>query len=271
MAAAAPMADASGIGLNWTADLGEYPDAFAAELRDPERCPEEWLLALHRVPYSFHLRSGKTLAQGFYDAHFAGASEATNAVDAWEETRDLVDAERYTNVHVILEETARRAEIWRESTTEWLARISGIPDGSGFVGSHSSRIEAEIMESTRYASQRSEEPEDASASAFSVCHAAECAVGTRFHGEENVYRVEVGYFDERAGTSHFELRINGKVRARWASVTRGGDPTGATAERFALNGIRLKPNDHVEIHAVPYDGAQAAMDFVEITRDPRWN
>jgi alpha-glucuronidase len=270
-----PLADSRGLGTDRTAtgtgETKRYPAAFAAMLDDPSQCPDRWLLALHRVPYTATLRSGKTVAQGFYDAHFAGAVQASNAVDAWESIKDLVDVERYAAVHALLDEAEKRADIWRESTTEWLARVSGVPDASGFAGSHAGRIEAETMETVRYASQRTREPEDASAGALSVCHGMECSMTTHFRGEADVYRVEVGYFDELAGTSAFELRVNGAVRGRWSSIARGADPGGATAERFIVNGIRLKPDDRVEILAVPHDGAQAALDFVEITRDPRWN
>jgi hypothetical protein len=270
-----PLADGHAIGTDrsatGTGETKRYPASFAAMLDDPSQCPDRWLLALHRVPYTATMRSGKTLAQAFYDAHFAGAVQASNAVDAWESIQDLVDVERYAAVHKLLDEAEKRAEIWRESTTEWMARVSGVPDASGFAGSHAGRIEAETMETVRYASQRTAEPEDASEGGVSVCHGVECSMTTRFHGEENVYRVEVGYFDERAGTADFELRVNGAVRGRWSSIARGAEPGGATAERFIVNGIRLKGNDRVEILAVPHDGAQAALDFVEITRDPRWN
>ena len=278
MAGAAALADAGGIGIDRTGLLKDYPDAFAAELRDPAQVPDRWLLAVHRVPYTVTLHSGKTVVQAFYDAHFAAAAQAANALDAWESTRELVDrglldGERYAAVHALLEEAARRAEIWRESTTEWLLRVSGVPDASGFVGSHPARIEAESMESVRYAAQRAQVPEDASGGAASVCHAVECAVSTRFRGEENVYRIEIGYFDETSGPSQFELRVNGTARARWGNVRMpGGDkpwmPDGALAERFVVNGIRLKAGDTVEVRGA---GGEAPLDFVEITRDPRWN
>ncbi|WP_074653827.1 alpha-glucuronidase family glycosyl hydrolase [Terriglobus roseus] len=279
MADAAALADEHGIGVERAEALEGYPDSFAAELRDPAQVPDRLLLGVHRVPYRATLHSGKTVVQSFYDAHFAGASEAANALDAWEGTQELVergllDGERYAVMHALLEGATRRAEIWRESATEWLLRVSGVPDASGFVGSHPARTEAESMESIRYAARRAKVPEDASGGAASVCHdAAECSVSTHFRGEENVYRIEVGYFDETSATSQFELRLNGKTRAHWSNMRRpGGDsewtPDGALAERFVINGIRLKPGDVVELRGT---GGEAPLDFLEITRDPRWN
>jgi alpha-glucuronidase len=273
MADAATLADAHGIGVDRTAGLDGYPASFAARLRDRSQIPDRWLLAVHRVPYTATVQSGKTVVQAFYDAHFAGAAQAVNALDAWESTRELVDPERYAAMHILLEEAARRAEIWRESTTEWLLRVSGVPDASGFVGSHPARLEAESMESIRYAASHAPVPEDASGGAASVCHAAECSVLTHFRGEENVYRIEVGYFDETSATSQFALRVNGKTRANWtnARIPGGGSEwsaSGVLAERFVVNGIRLKPGDVVELRGA---GGEAPLDFLEITRDPRWN
>jgi alpha-glucuronidase len=273
MADAAALADRRGIGVDHTMDLGGYPESFAAELRDPAQTPDRWLLGVHRVPYNTVLHSGKTVVQSFYDAHFGGASQQANALDAWESTRELVDPERYAGMHALLEEAARRAEVWRESTTEWLLRISGVPDASGFVGSHPSRTEAESMESNHYETVRAEVPEDASGGAASVCHAGACTVTTRFHGEENVYRIEVGYFNETSASSKFELHVNGNLRAQWTNLRVPGSnspwmPSGALAERFILNGIRLKPGDVIALHG---SGGEAPLDFVEITRDPRWN
>ena len=41
--------------------------------------------------------------------------------------------------------------------------------------------------------------------------------------------------------------------------------------RFTVNGIRLKPGDTVTLEAVPDGKDPAGVDFLEITRDPRWN
>jgi hypothetical protein len=271
-----PLADAKGIGVDRTAagtnEISRYPATFAETLADPDRCPEDWLLSLHRVPYQHMLHSGKTVTQTFYDAHFSGAAKAANAVDAWEETHGLVDSVNYNAVHEQLEQAARRAEIWRDSATEWLATASNMPDALSFVGNHSGRVEAESMKLRGYAVSTTQVQGDASAGKYISCSAAQCSASTPFQGEENVYRVEVGYFDD-AAASALELRVNGVARAHWSSAVAGPDSAvgGQTAERFVVNGIRLKPQDTVEILVSTRNGGHAPLDFLEITRDPRWN
>mgnify|MGYP002508773981 CR=1 FL=1 len=43
---------------------------------DIKTCPEELLLFFHHVPYTYRLKTGKTLIQHIYDSHFEGAMPA---------------------------------------------------------------------------------------------------------------------------------------------------------------------------------------------------
>lgn len=265
-----PLASTLSIGIDRAAggtnEIARYPDEFARQLSTVAQCPEEWLLLLHRLPYRATLPSGKTVVQTFYDAHFAGAAAAGNAEDAWESTQGLVDESRYNTVHAFLARAATHAEIWRETTTEWMQRTSGVRDALGFVGSHTGRVEAEAMQLTGYSVQTIG-PESASGSKRIVCGVGECTAAMKFTGDENVYRVEVGYLDEHVGSS-FELLVNGEVRARWQNSI---SPAAAEAERFIVNGVRLRTGDGLAVHAMAPGRAGAPLDFVEITRDPRWN
>ena len=272
-AAGIPLADRRGFGTDRTSsgtgELANYPETFIAILSDSAKCPVEWRLAVHRLGYSEPLIDGKTAAQSFYDAHFAGAAQAANALDAWESTRLLVDESRYATVHAALEEAARQAEIWRESTTEWLQHVSGVRDALGFVGSHPGRVAATEMQAVGYAV-----PETAPHDGLTalLCAPAECSSTTVFRGPANVYRIEVGYLRD-VSTSQFELRVNGVVRGRWESRS-ASPPTllrTSAAERFVANGIALKAGDQIEVHATANASDRAPLQFVEITRDPRWN
>lgn len=258
------VADRSAVGLDLSHEVAK--PAAQDTAGDARRCPAEWLLLLHREPYEFRRADGRTIAESVYDAVFTGASASINAVDAWDETRPLLDAERWQPVHDLLEETARRAEIWRDAVAAWLYRTSGIPDALGYAGRHPGRTEAEAMTLTGYKALLTEGTEAASGGSYVSCStAADCAAAMTFTGEANVYRVETGYFDAAGAAQRFTLRVNGSVRATWTSVARGAGPGGETAARFVQNGVRLKPGDTVEVRS------SGALDFVEITRDPRWN
>jgi alpha-glucuronidase len=259
-----PLADAKGIGVDRVSELSHYPAAFAAELADPATCPEKWLLAVHRVAPTWRLANTKTIVQAFYDAHFAGSSQMSNALDAWESTKDLVDGERYAAIHDLLSDAARHGEIWRDVTTEWMERATGVADEPHFVGSHPGRVEAEKMVLKGFIPAPAAEPEDGSGGAYAACSLGQCTAEMLFRGEANVYRIETGYYGSATG-GWLELRVNGVPQGRWPVEQEPGRPGSAVAERFVVNGVRLKPDDRVAVVG------QTALDFIEVTRDPRWN
>ncbi len=256
------------------AEVDRYPTVFAAQLADPARCPARWLLLFHRLPYTHMLPDGKSVAQAIYNAHFSGAAQTENALDLWQTTEGLVDAPRFAAVQTFLSHGAVHAEIWRERTTEWLQAASGVPDALGFVGSHPGRVEPESMQLSGYTLQKAA----AALREQLLCGAASCSAKTRFAGAANVYRVEIGYADAHHGTA-WHLLVNGEERAHWQDATdrmahvveaRGGS-TAPEEERFVVNGVRLDPGDTVEVRAEVEGSGSAPLDFVEITRDPRWN
>ena len=240
-------------------------------LADPTLCPQPWLLQFHRLPYDTKLAGGKTLVQSIYDERFNGASTAANAEDAWFETKDLVEPERWQPVRDALAENARRAEVWRDSATEWMQRVSGVLDELAFVGRHPGRVEAEGMTLKGFTAELTEDREASSAGSYVACHTAPCNATTTFRGDGNVYRIDAGYFDENEGSAKFELAVRGVVRATWHSEPRNEAAGGDTAERVVVNGIRLQPGDDVTVRVMTQDGAVGGLDFLEITRDPRFN
>ena len=50
-------------------------------------CPDELLLFMHHVPYSYKLHSGKTVIQFIYDSHYEGAETVANWARQWKARR----------------------------------------------------------------------------------------------------------------------------------------------------------------------------------------
>ena len=46
-------------------------------------CPDELLLFMHHVPYTYKLHSGKTVIQHIYDSHYEGATLRPRLVKEW--------------------------------------------------------------------------------------------------------------------------------------------------------------------------------------------
>ena len=62
----------------------------------PETCPEELLLFFHHMPYTYQLKSGKTIIQHIYDTHFEGAKDAEKMLHLTELKNSLISIHRVT-------------------------------------------------------------------------------------------------------------------------------------------------------------------------------
>lgn len=74
-------ADHDGIGMDRTVSTGtvfsgQYPAKVAEKFESIETTPDDLLLWFHHVNYTHVLKSGKSVIQHFYDAHYAGAETA---------------------------------------------------------------------------------------------------------------------------------------------------------------------------------------------------
>ena len=93
-------ADHEGVGMDRTVAtgtgyIGQYPPEVASMYESLATCPDQLLLFMHHVPYTYKLHSGKTVIQHIYDSHYEGAASAAKFVSDWQELKGLVDDERY--------------------------------------------------------------------------------------------------------------------------------------------------------------------------------
>ncbi len=128
-------ADHLGIGVDRT-DKGtgyaqQYYEENAAMYNDPSSCPEELLLFFHHIPYTYRLKSGKTLIQHFYDSHFEGAQEAEGLLREWESLEQFIPKEVYARVKERFSLQLDNAREWRDQFNSYFFRKSGIADEKG--------------------------------------------------------------------------------------------------------------------------------------------
>ena len=148
-------ADSKGVGMDRTVAtgtgyIGQYPPELAKIYENLATCPDDLLLFMHHVPYTYVLHDGKTVIQHIYDAHYQGAATAQTYAPRWETLHGLVDEQRYEQVLQLFTYQAGHAIVWRDAVTKWFQNISGIPDSQGRVGNYPNRIEAENMTADGY-------------------------------------------------------------------------------------------------------------------------
>ena len=169
-------ADEKGIGKDRTATTGssftvQYPKPIADRFESLDTCPESLLLFVHRVPYTHMLKSGKTVIQHIYDAHYQGARDAARLVQQWQSLKGHVDDERFAAVLARLQYQAGHAKVWRDAVCTWFLHESGIADNEGRVGNYPNRFEAEALTLEGY--------EPLNVTPWETASGGQCAAGSR--------------------------------------------------------------------------------------------
>ncbi|HLV10283.1 MAG TPA: alpha-glucuronidase, partial [Halanaerobiales bacterium] len=126
-------ADHSGIGVDrsvktGTGFAGQYYPENANKFETPESCPEELLLFFHHIPYTYKLKSGKTLIQHIYDTHFEGVEQVIKMKEEWKELKGRIAKSEYQAVLSGFEKQLKNAREWRDVVNTYFFRKSAIDD-----------------------------------------------------------------------------------------------------------------------------------------------
>lgn len=125
-------ADGKGIGVDRTTEGTGYTTQYYAEnaqkFNDLKECPEELLLFFHHVPYTYKLKSNKTIIQHIYDTHFKGATQVEEMLDLWRTLTNIIGKKSYDRTYERLLEQWNHAKEWRDVINSYFYRKSMIED-----------------------------------------------------------------------------------------------------------------------------------------------
>ncbi|KAJ5764727.1 glycoside hydrolase family 67 protein [Penicillium odoratum] len=224
--------------------LGMDRTVATARFEDIDTTPDELLLWFHHVPYTHVLKSGKTVIQQFYDAHYDGARAVQTFLKDWEALLN----------------------------TFYHAKC-GIDDERGRVGNHPWRIEGEDMELEGYEVESVTPFEDASGSRAIVTvpgvqlGTAKCTVPF----VSGIYDVAVNYYDHLGGTSQYQIFLNDRLIGSWAGDLEeklGHDFSdlvdGYSATRITFKDVKVNKGDRLKIIGKPNGPERAPIDYVSL-------
>lgn len=128
-------ADHQGIGVDrsheGTGYAMLYREPNASIYDDKEKCPDELLLFFHHIPYTWKLRSGKTVIQHIYDSHFEGVEVVDEMVEQFKALQGRLPEAAYERMIGRLLEQKEHAREWRDQINAYFHRKSGILDEKG--------------------------------------------------------------------------------------------------------------------------------------------
>lgn len=105
-----------------------YREPNASAYDDREKCPDELLLFFHHIPYTWKLRSGKTVIQHIYDSHFEGVEIVDEMVERFEKLQGKLPDKAYRRMAGRFMEQKEHAREWRDQINTYFYRKSGILD-----------------------------------------------------------------------------------------------------------------------------------------------
>lgn len=128
-------ADHLGIGVErgktGTGFTQTYLEPNASLYEEIETCPEELLLFFHYRPYTYRLKSGKTLIQHIYDSHFEGVEDVEEMVSLWEGLKGKIPDEIFERVKLRMDHQLDNSAEWRDQINTYFYRKSFIMDEKG--------------------------------------------------------------------------------------------------------------------------------------------
>ncbi len=253
-----------------TGYIGQYSPEVAKLYETLTRCPDNLVLFMHHVPYTYQLHSGKTLIQEVYDSHYWGAAQVQTFIDRWKQLQGIIDSDRYQSVLEHLQYQAGHAIVWRDAINNWFQKESGIADKSGRVGNDPNRIEAESLHLDAYQIIPIEPWEDASNEHAISCPEGvpTCSATLDFNRPAGWYRINIQYFDTTPGVAHLTVFVGDQPITEWKSDANlpWKIPNGDTSTRKYVGTVALRPGDKIRIVGTPDDSDRAAIDYIEIIK-----
>jgi alpha-glucuronidase len=124
-------ADSIGIGFNRTATgsnaLEQYHPAARQQWENMDNCDERYLLWFHHVPWTFRMKSGRTLWDELCFDYYAGAERVKKMQADWKALEKFVDRQRYEEVSMRLAIQYSEATWWRNACLLYFQTFSRMP------------------------------------------------------------------------------------------------------------------------------------------------
>jgi alpha-glucuronidase len=112
-------ADSAGIGFDRSAAgsnaVAQYFPEIEKMFGDIEKCPEEYLLWFHHVPWDYRMKSGRSLWNEMCKKYYDGAATVKQMQETWNKMEPYIDQERHHHVKQLLAIQADEAVWWRNA------------------------------------------------------------------------------------------------------------------------------------------------------------
>ena len=108
-------------GSNATA---QYREPYCAIYDDINTCPERYLLWFHRVPWTYRLKSGRTVYEEMQYRYARGVNEVEDFIRVWNEAKPYIDDQRWQEVDARLQHQLENANEWKKVCLDYFGSFN---------------------------------------------------------------------------------------------------------------------------------------------------
>ena len=113
--------DRTHTGSNATA---QYREPYCTIYDDINTCPERYLLWFHRVPWTYRLKSGRTVLEEMDYRYTRGVKEVEDFIQVWNEAKPYIDEQRWKEVDARLQHQLENAKEWRQVCLDYFGSFT---------------------------------------------------------------------------------------------------------------------------------------------------
>ncbi len=95
--------------------VSQYAGPLANTYNDVNQCPENLLLWFHHLPWTFKMKSGRSLWEELCLHYEQGLNSVRDFQKRWDQAEGFVDPERFKDVQYRLRDQAKNAILWRDA------------------------------------------------------------------------------------------------------------------------------------------------------------
>jgi len=101
----------------------QYREPYRSLYDDIETCPEDYLLWFHRVPWTYRMRSGRTLWEEMQWHYNHGVAEVDCFINIWQQAKPYIDEQRWNEVNERLVFQQQDARLWRDVCLKYFGSL----------------------------------------------------------------------------------------------------------------------------------------------------
>jgi len=124
-------ADSAGIGFERSSRgsnaVAQYATPLRQEFENVKTTPDEYLLWFHHIPWTYKMRSGKTLWIELIEHYNTGIAAVKKMQQVWDSMEGKVDAQRFKEEKHALAVQEEDAEIWKGACLTYYQTFSKLP------------------------------------------------------------------------------------------------------------------------------------------------